>query len=287
MTVIIDGKTTAANIVSEIKAESENLGIKPGLAVLLVGDDPASSVYVRNKERACDRAGMIHRTYKLPSSTTENQVLSLIKDLENDCEIHGIIVQLPLPKHINEEKIINSIPIMKDVDCFHPMNVGNIMTKKKDAAPVLIAPCTPAGVIELLDRHNVSIAGKNVVVVGRSNIVGKPLALMLLNRDATVTIAHSRSSNLSEITRRADILIAAVGVPKLIKEDMVKENAVVIDVGTNRLDSGQLVGDVDFDKIKEKSHAITPVPGGVGPMTIAMLLKNTLIMAKRIRSCDK
>ena len=286
MALIIDGKKIAADIVSEIRLESEKLHIKPGLVVILVGEDPASAIYVRNKERACEKAGFYHKTYKLPETTTQDQLISLLGELKDDCEVHGIIVQLPLPKHINEETVINAIPLNKDVDCFHPLNVGQILTKKKGDTPALVAPCTPAGIIELLDRYKVQISGKNAIIVGRSNIVGKPLALMLLNRDATVTISHSRTKDLGDILRRADIVVAAVGVPRLIKEDMIKEGAVVIDVGTNRLETGELVGDVDFEKIKDKVFAITPVPGGVGPMTIAMLLKNTLLMAKRIKSCE-
>jgi methylenetetrahydrofolate dehydrogenase (NADP+) / methenyltetrahydrofolate cyclohydrolase len=286
MAIVIDGKKTASDIVSEIKEESEKLNIKPGLVVILVGEDPASAIYVRNKEKACDRAGFYHRTYRLPESTSQDQVLSLLNELSKDCEVHGIIVQLPLPKHINEETVINAIPLNKDVDCFHPLNVGQILTKKKGDSPALLAPCTPAGIIELLDRYKIQIAGKNAVIVGRSNIVGKPLALMLLNRDATVTIAHSRTKNLTEVLKQADIVLAAVGVPRLIKQEMVKNDVVVIDVGTNRLDTGELVGDVDFERVKDKAFAITPVPGGVGPMTIAMLLKNTLIMAKRIKLCE-
>jgi methylenetetrahydrofolate dehydrogenase (NADP+) / methenyltetrahydrofolate cyclohydrolase len=286
MAIVIDGKKTASDIVSEIKEESEKLNIKPGLVVILVGEDPASAIYVRNKEKACDRAGFYHRTYRLPESTSQDQILSLLNELSKDCEVHGIIVQLPLPKHINEETVINAIPLNKDVDCFHPLNVGQILTKKKGDSPALLAPCTPAGIIELLDRYKIQIAGKNAVIVGRSNIVGKPLALMLLNRDATVTIAHSRTKNLTEVLKQADIVLAAVGVPRLIKQEMVKNDVVVIDVGTNRLDTGELVGDVDFERVKDKAFAITPVPGGVGPMTIAMLLKNTLIMAKRIKLCE-
>ena len=286
MALIIDGKKIAADIVSEIRLESEKLDIKPGLVVILVGEDPASAIYVRNKERACEKAGFYHKTYKLPETTTQDQLISLLGELKDDCDVHGIIVQLPLPKHINEETVINAIPLNKDVDCFHPLNVGQILTKKKGNTPALVVPCTPAGIIELLDRYKVQISGKNAIIVGRSNIVGKPLALMLLNRDATVTISHSRTKDLGDILRRADIVVAAVGVPRLIKEDMIKEGAVVIDVGTNRLDTGELVGDVDFEKIKDKVFAITPVPGGVGPMTIAMLLKNTLLMAKRIKSCE-
>jgi methylenetetrahydrofolate dehydrogenase (NADP+)/methenyltetrahydrofolate cyclohydrolase len=284
--MLIDGKKTSQEIIIEIKAEAEKLGIRPGLVVVLVGDDPASAVYVKNKEKACDKAGFYHRTYRLPASTTEGQLLMVLKDLEKDCEVHGIIVQLPLPKHINEENIINAIPENKDVDCFHPSNVGKLMTKKKGDMPMLIAPCTPAGVIELLDRYKISISGKNVAIVGRSNIVGKPLSLMMLNRDATVTICHSKTKDLGEVLKRADIVVAAVGIAKFIKADMLKDKCVVIDVGINRLETGELAGDVDFENVKDKVSAITPVPGGVGPMTIAMLLKNTLMMAKRVKSCE-
>lgn len=286
MAILIDGKKISADIINEMKAECEKLKVKPGLVVVVVGDDPASAVYVRNKEKACETAGFYHHTYRLPASTTEEEILLLLKDIESDCNVHGVIVQLPLPKHINEEKIINAISVDKDVDCFHPFNVGKLLTKKKGDAPLICAPCTPAGVMELLDRHNVDIAGKNAVIVGRSNIVGKPLALMLLNRDATVTVCHSRTADLGAVIRTADIVVAAVGVPKLVRADMIKDGAVVIDVGINRLSDGKLCGDVDFEKIREKAVAITPVPGGVGPMTIAMLLRNTLSMAKRQNSCE-
>ena len=286
MALIIDGKKIASDIVLELKSEAEKLGIKPGLVVIMVGDDPASAVYVRNKEKACERAGFYHRTHKLPESATEEDVLLLLNNIANDCKVHGVIVQLPLPKHINEENIINAIPVGKDVDCFHPLNVGKLLTKKKGDTPLLFAPCTPAGVMELLDRYNVEIAGKHAVIVGRSNIVGKPLSLMLLNRDATITMCHSRTEDLSKIVNLADIVIAAVGVPKLVREDMVKNGSIVIDVGVNRLPDGSLCGDVDFERVKEKAFAITPVPGGVGPMTIAMLLKNTLAVAKRHNVCE-
>ena len=286
MDLLIDGKKIAQDVVDEIKTESEKLGIRPGLVVILVGDDPASAVYVRNKEKACERAGFYHKTYRLPASTTQDELLVVIKDIENDCNVHGLIVQLPLPKHISEEIIINAIPENKDVDCFHPSNVGRLMTKKKGDSPLIVAPCTPAGIIELLDRYNISIAGKNVAIIGRSNIVGKPMALMMLNRDATVTICHSRTRDLGEAIKHADIVIAAVGVARLIKKEMLKDKCVVIDVGMNRLKTGELVGDVDFEDVKCKVHAITPVPGGVGPMTIAMLLKNTLMMAKRQKGCE-
>ncbi|MEI6092853.1 MAG: bifunctional 5,10-methylenetetrahydrofolate dehydrogenase/5,10-methenyltetrahydrofolate cyclohydrolase [bacterium] len=286
MELLIDGKKVSQDIIEEIRSESETLGIKPGLVVVLVGEDPASAVYVRNKERACEKAGFYHKTYRLPSNTTQDQLLAVIKDIDRDCNVHGLIVQLPLPKHINEELIINSIPEGKDVDCFHPSNVGRLMTKKKGDSPLLVAPCTPAGILELLDRYKITISGKNVAIVGRSNIVGKPMALMMLNRDATVTICHSKTKDLSSVLKQADIVIAAVGVARLIKADMLKTGCTVIDVGMNRLDTGELVGDVDFEGVKNNVSAITPVPGGVGPMTIAMLLKNTLMMAKRQKSCE-
>jgi len=286
MDLLIDGKKIAQDVVDEIKIESEKLGLRPGLVVILVGDDPASAVYVRNKEKACERAGFYHNTYRLAANTSQDELLTVIKDIEKDCKVHGLIVQLPLPKHINEEIIINAIPENKDVDCFHPSNVGRLMTKKKGDSPLIVAPCTPAGIIELLDRYKISIAGKNVTIIGRSNIVGKPMALMMLNRDATVTICHSRTKDLATAIKSADIVIAAVGIAKLIKKEMLKEDCVVIDVGMNTLDTGELVGDVDFEDVKRKVHAITPVPGGVGPMTIAMLLKNTLMMAKRQKGCE-
>jgi methylenetetrahydrofolate dehydrogenase (NADP+) / methenyltetrahydrofolate cyclohydrolase len=285
MKVVLDGKKTSQDILEEIKKESINLGITPGLCVIMVGDDPASSVYVKNKEKACEKVGFYHKTYRLMSDTTQDQLLSVIEEVKNDCNIHGLIVQLPLPKHISEELILNSIPVDKDVDCFHPFNVGNILTKKKTDAPLSIAPCTPAGVMELLERYNIDPAGKRAVIVGRSNIVGKPLALMLLNRDATVTICHSRTKDLSSVVKEADIVVAAVGVAKLVTAEMVKDGAVVIDVGVNRMSDGKLCGDVDYETLKDKASAITPVPGGVGPMTIAMLLKNTFNMAKKQKFC--
>ncbi len=287
MKVLLDGKKASEAILDKIRLESEKLGITPGLCVIMVGNDPASSVYVKNKEKACEKVGFYHKTYRLMEDTTQDQVLSVIQEVKEDCKLHGLIVQLPLPDHINEELIINSIPVEKDVDCFHPFNVGCLLTKKKGDAPLAVAPCTPAGVMELLEMNGVDVAGKRAVIVGRSNIVGKPLALMLLNRDATVTICHSRTKDLPSVVREADIVVAAVGSPKLVTADMVKEGAVVVDVGVNRLEDGKLCGDVDFDAVKDKAYAITPVPGGVGPMTIAMLLKNTLSMAKRQRVCNK
>ena len=286
MAIVIDGKKISKDLIAEMKAECEKLKIKPGLVVIVAGDDPASAVYVRNKEKACDEAGFYHKTCKLPATATEEEIILLLNEIEKDCNVHGVIVQLPLPAGIKEEKIINAIPVDKDVDCFHPFNVGKLLTKKKGDAPLVCAPCTPAGVMELLDRYNVEIAGKHAVIVGRSNIVGKPLSLMLLNRDATVTICHSRTEDLGAVIRMADIVVAAVGVPKLVRADMIKDGAVVIDVGVNRLPDGTLCGDVDFEKVKEKAVAITPVPGGVGPMTIAMLLKNTLANAKRRNTCE-
>jgi len=281
MEILMDGKKIASDVLSELKSEAAKLNIVPGLAVVVAGDDPASAVYVKNKELACEKVGFYHKTYKLPAITSEEEIVSLLKKLGADTKIHGIIVQLPLPKHINEEKILNAIPVDKDVDCFHPSNVGRLLTNKKGYAPLSVVPCTPAGIMELLDRYKIQLSGKNVAVVGRSNIVGKPLSLMLLNRDATVTMCHSKTNNLASILKRCDIIVAAVGSPKMIKKEMVKEYATIIDVGMNRLPGKELCGDVDFDDVKDKVYAITPVPGGVGPMTIAMLLKNTLSMAKR------
>ena len=252
----------------------ENLkkeGINPGLAVIIVGDDPASRVYVNNKKKACEEIGVYSEEYALPAETTEEELVELIKKLNNKKDINGILVQLPVPKHINEEKIINTIDPKKDVDAFHPVNVGKIMVGNFD-----FVPCTPAGVMELIKESGIDVAGKECVVVGRSNIVGKPQAMLLLHKNGTVTICHSRTKNLAEKTRQADILVAAVGIPEFIKGDMVKEGAVVIDVGINRVADKKLVGDVDFEACEKVASAITPVPGGVGPMTIAMLMKNTV-----------
>jgi methylenetetrahydrofolate dehydrogenase (NADP+) / methenyltetrahydrofolate cyclohydrolase len=280
MTTIIDGKKTAQQIREEIKKEVASMEVKPGLAVIMVGLDSASSVYVRNKIKACEDAGFLSKSHQLPADTMETELLDLIAKLAVDDSIHGILVQLPLPSHISESAVIEAIPPYKDADCFHNLNTGKVLTKKSKDKPLLISPCTPAGIIELLDRYNISVAGKNAVIVGRSNIVGKPLAIMLLDRDATVTIAHSKTKELSQTTLSADILISAAGVANLIKKEMVKQGAVVIDVGTNRSADGKLIGDVDFENVKNKTSFITPVPGGVGPMTIAMLLKNTLKLAK-------
>ncbi|AEI41238.1 bifunctional methylenetetrahydrofolate dehydrogenase/methenyltetrahydrofolate cyclohydrolase FolD [Paenibacillus mucilaginosus] len=276
---VINGKEIVSAYRAEIKEQVEALkdrGVQPGLAVVIVGDDPASHVYVRNKAKACEEAGMHSEVYKLPEATPEAEVLELIGKLNADASIHGILVQSPLPKHISEERIVESIDPLKDVDCFHPVNVGNLMIGKEGPAP-----CTPAGVIEILKKIGVEIAGKHAVVIGRSNIVGKPMAMLLLREHATVTVCHSRTQNMEEITRQADILVAAVGRPKMINRSHVKPGAVVIDVGINRLETGKLAGDVDFDDVLDTAGWITPVPGCVGPMTITMLLRNTLESAQR------
>ncbi|AFC29790.1 FolD2 [Paenibacillus mucilaginosus 3016] len=276
---VINGKEIVSAYRAEIKEQVDALkdrGVQPGLAVVIVGDDPASHVYVRNKAKACEEAGMHSEVYKLPEATPEAEVLELIGKLNADASIHGILVQSPLPKHISEERIVESIDPLKDVDCFHPVNVGNLMIGKEGPAP-----CTPAGVIEILKKIGVEIAGKHAVVIGRSNIVGKPMAMLLLREHATVTVCHSRTQNMEEITRQADILVAAVGRPKMINRSHVKPGAVVIDVGINRLETGKLAGDVDFDDVLDTAGWITPVPGCVGPMTITMLLRNTLESAQR------
>lgn len=252
-------------------AELKEKNINPGLAVIIVGDDPASRVYVNNKKKACDEIGIYSEEYALPEETSEEELLALIRKLNGKKEINGILVQLPVPKKINEETIINAIDPKKDVDAFHPVNVGKIMVGNFD-----FVPCTPAGVMELIDESGIDVAGKECVVVGRSNIVGKPQAMLLLHKNGTVTICHSKTKNLKEKTKQADILIAAVGKPNFITGDMIKEGAVVIDVGINRIAEKKLVGDVDFESAEKVAGAITPVPGGVGPMTIAMLMKNTV-----------
>ncbi len=250
-------------------------GIEPGLAVIIVGDDPASRVYVNNKKLACEYCGINSYEYALPAQTTEEEVLKLIDELNNDPKVSGILCQLPVPKHINEQAIINAINPKKDVDAFHPVNVGKIMTGDYD-----FVPCTPAGVMELIKESGIDVCGKECVVVGRSNIVGKPMSMLLLHQNGTVTICHSRTADLAEKTKNADILVAAVGIPEFIKGDMIKEGAVVIDVGINRVAPKKLVGDVEFESAEKVAGAITPVPGGVGPMTIAMLMKNTLKAAE-------
>jgi methylenetetrahydrofolate dehydrogenase (NADP+)/methenyltetrahydrofolate cyclohydrolase len=276
---IIDGKAIAARMRQDIADETAKLnsrGVIPGLAVVLVGDDPASRVYVSMKEKACEQTGIFSREHKLPVETTEAQLLTLIDELNNDERIDGILVQLPLPEQINESKVLEAISPSKDVDGFHPYNVGRLVTGNP-----LFRPCTPYGVMKMLEVSEVNLNGKEVVVVGRSNIVGKPVALMCLAQNATVTICHSRTRNLAEQVGKADVLIAAVGRPEMIKGEWIKEGAVVIDVGVNRVGEKKLVGDVEFEAARAKASAITPVPGGVGPMTITMLLYNTLESAKR------
>ncbi len=250
-------------------------GTTPGLAVIIVGEDPASKVYVGRKEAMCQELGMHSEKFALPEETTQEELVSLVEKLNNDKNIHGILVQLPLPKHLDEKAVINTIRPEKDVDAFHPVNVGKIMIGDYD-----FVPCTPAGIMELIAESNVEIEGKNCVVIGRSNIVGKPMSMLLLHKNGTVTTCHSRTKDLKEVTKQADILVAAVGRANFVTADMVKPGAVVIDVGMNRLDDGKLVGDVAFDEVEKVAGAITPVPGGVGPMTIAMLMQNTLTAAK-------
>lgn len=279
MAKILSGKEVSARVKSELKKEVEALAAKgtmPGLAVVIVGDDSASKVYVANKEKACAELGMYSEKYALPAETTEEELLALVEKLNNDDNIHGILVQLPLPKHLDDKTIINNIRPEKDVDAFHPTNVGRIMIGDFD-----FVPCTPAGIMELIHESGVEVEGKECVVIGRSNIVGKPMSMLLLHENGTVTVCHSRTKELKEQTRRADILVAAVGIPKFVTADMVKEGAVVIDVGMDRDENGKLCGDVDFDSVEPVAGAITPVPGGVGPMTIAMLMRNTVTAAKR------
>ncbi len=278
MANIIDGKAVSAQVKEDIRKETEKLkeqGIEIGLAVVIVGNDPASQVYVRNKEKACETVGFNSFKYALPEETTEQELLELVDKLNNDDKVDGILVQLPLPKHLDDKIIINNIRPDKDVDAFHPVNVGKIMI-----GDYSFLPCTPAGVMELIKSTGTEIAGKECVVIGRSNIVGKPQAMLLLHQSGTVTICHSKTKDLAKVTSRADILVAAVGRAKMITADYVKEGAVVIDVGMNRDENGKLCGDVDFESVKDKASYITPVPGGVGPMTIAMLMKNTLTAGK-------
>ncbi len=278
MAQIIDGKAISKQVREEIAIEvvkfKEKNNCAPGLAVIIVGNDPASQVYVRNKKRGCEEVGFYSESYELPAETTQEELVALVERLNADDKIHGILVQLPLPKHLNETEILLKIKPEKDVDAFHPYNVGKIMIGNHD-----LLPCTPAGVMVLLERSGVDVCGKKCVVIGRSNIVGKPMAMLLLHANGTVTVCHSRTQNLKEICREADILVASIGKPEFVTADMVKEGAVVIDVGINRLESGKLVGDVAFAEVEPKASYITPVPGGVGPMTITMLLKNTLTAA--------
>lgn len=275
MAQIIDGKLQAAIVKESVRAEIEENGIKAGLAVVIVGDNPASRIYVNNKKKACAECNIESFEYALPEETAQEELLELVCRLNADEKVNGILVQLPLPSHIDEKTVINTISPEKDVDAFHPVNVGKIMINEYS-----FLPCTPAGVMELIASTGTDICGKECVVIGRSNIVGKPMAMLLLHKSGTVTICHSRTKDLAEVCKRADILVAAVGVPKLVTADMVKEGAVVIDVGMNRDENGKLCGDVDFDNVEPVASYITPVPGGVGPMTIAMLMKNTLTAAK-------
>ncbi len=279
MAQLIDGKAVSAKVKEQVRLETQALiekhGITPGLAVVIVGNDPASRVYVNNKKKACEAVGFKSFEYALPEETTQEELLELVETLNADPNVNGILVQLPVPKQIDDKAIINAISPAKDVDAFHPENVGRIMI-----GDYSFLPCTPAGAMELIDSTGIEVAGKRCVVIGRSNIVGKPMAMLLLHSSGTVTICHSRTQDLASVTREADILVAAVGRANFVTADMVKEGAVVIDVGINRLENGKLCGDVDFAAVEPKACAITPVPGGVGPMTIAMLMRNTLTAAK-------
>ena len=277
--LIIDGKKVSSEVKQSIKERTDALKeayhITPGLAVVIVGDDPASRVYVNNKKKACEAVGFISEEYALPAETTQEELLALVDTLNTRENINGILVQLPLPGHLDDKAVIAAINPQKDVDAFHAVNVGKIMLGDYE-----FLPCTPAGVMEMLRSYQIPVEGKECVVIGRSNIVGKPMGMLLLHENGTVTICHSRTKNLAEVCRRADILVAAVGIPKFVKADMVKEGAVVIDVGMDRDENGKLCGDVDFEAVKDKCSFITPVPGGVGPMTIAMLMQNTLRACK-------
>lgn len=276
---IINGKQIAEDIREGIRQEMEQLkttGFQPGLAVVLVGEDPASQVYVRHKEKACHDLGYYSEVHRLPSTTSQEELLAMVDQLNKQENINGILVQLPLPKQIEEKAIINAISPEKDVDGFHPISVGNLVIGDDS-----LLPCTPAGVIELIKRAGVEISGKHAVVIGRSNIVGKPVSLLLQRENATVTMCHSRTSNMKELAKQADILVVAIGKANFVDASYIKPGAVVIDVGVNRLENGKLAGDVDFESAKEVSGPITPVPGGVGPMTITMLMQNTLVAAKR------
>lgn len=275
---LIDGKAVSLQVKQQVKQECDKLkakGVTPGLAVIIVGDDPASQVYVRNKERACEECGFYSVKYALDADTTQDELNALIDKLNKDEKINGILCQLPLPKHLDDKEVINRIDPIKDVDAFHPVNVGAIMIGDYN-----FLPCTPAGVMELIHSTGVDVTGKKAVVIGRSNIVGKPMAMLLLHENATVEITHSKTLDLKSITKEADILVAAIGREKFVTADMVKNGAIVIDVGMNRDENGKLCGDVDFENVKDKCSFITPVPGGVGPMTISMLMRNTLTAAK-------
>lgn len=279
MAVILDGKAVSAKVKEEVKEEVEALkkqGVSVGLAVIIVGNNPASRTYVNNKKKACEAAGILSEEYALPEETTQEELLALVEELNHKDSINGILCQLPLPKQLDEEAVIAAISEKKDVDAFSAVNVGHIMI-----GDYSFLPCTPAGIMEILRHYNIDVAGKECVVIGRSNIVGKPMAMLLLHQNGTVTICHSKTKNLKDITSRADILVAAVGIPHFVTADMVKEGAVVIDVGMDRDENGKLCGDVDFAAVEPKASYITPVPGGVGPMTIATLLKNTVTAAKQ------
>ena len=281
---IIDGKAVAKSVRERVAGETAELkkkGVTPGLAVIIVGEDPASQVYVRNKEKACEEVGFFSEKFALPESTTQEELNALVKELNERDDINGILCQLPLPKHLDDKEVINLINPIKDVDAFHPVNVGAIMIGDYN-----FLPCTPAGVMELIHSTGVDVCGKKAVVIGRSNIVGKPMAMLLLHENATVEITHSRTQNLAEVTAGADILVAAIGKAKFVTADMVKEGAVVIDVGMNRDENGKLCGDVDFEAVTDKCSYITPVPGGVGPMTIAMLMNNVIKAAKEQNNQD-
>lgn len=275
---LIDGKSVSLQVKQQVKQECDKLktkGVTPGLAVIIVGDDPASQVYVRNKEKACEECGFYSVKYALDADTTQSELNALIDKLNKDEKINGILCQLPLPKHLDDKEVINRIDPIKDVDAFHPVNVGAIMIGDYN-----FLPCTPAGVMELIHSTGVDVTGKKAIVIGRSNIVGKPMAMLLLHENATVEITHSKTLDLKSITKEADILVAAIGRAKFVTADMVKNGAIVIDVGMNRDENGKLCGDVDFENVKDKCSFITPVPGGVGPMTISMLMRNTLTAAK-------
>lgn len=278
MAIIIDGKELAKKIREELKVECEKLkkeNIQPKLAVIMVGDDSASKIYVRNKSKACKEVGVEYTEYLLDKNIKQKELIDLIEKLNTDKNINGILLQSPIPKHLNIEEAFETIDYKKDVDGFHPMNVGKLALGQD-----CFISCTPYGVIKMLEKYGIDLCGKNVVILGRSNIVGRPLIQCCINKNATVTVCHSKTKNTKNITKQADVLISAIGKPKFVTEDMVKDGAVVIDVGINRLDDGKIVGDVDFEKVKEKASYITPVPGGVGPMTIAMLINNVIKSAK-------
>ena len=282
--VLLDGKKVSAAVKAEVAKEVKDLneqGISVCLAVIIVGEDPASKIYVRNKKRSCEECGIKSLEYALPENTSQEELLSLIDKLNCDKEVNGILVQMPLPKHLSEKAVIDAISPLKDVDAFTDANVGKIMIGSYN-----FLPCTPAGVMELLKSENIDIEGKNCVVIGRSNIVGKPMSMLLLHKNATVTICHSRTRDIASICRNADLIVAAVGKKHFLTSDMVKEGAIIIDVGINRDENGKVCGDVDFENVKEKASYITPVPGGVGPMTISVLMKNTLKAAALQRNTE-